>query len=467
MSETGGTGHGAAALWLGVGKTVITPPVGTELSGFIARTAPMVGVHDDLHARAMVWSETGSRESAVALLTLDVIDLDAASVQVIRDRAATLTGIPVAHIGVTCTHTHGGPATPAGRWLGRTDPAHLATLCATAAGAVAIAAARMEPVVMRWACGTEPTVGKNRRVPGGVIDPDVPVLRFGRHDGTVAALLVSYACHPVTLGPSNLLATADYPGYVTRTLEAVYPGAFVLFATAPCGQINTGHTARDGVRGRISEWRTYGEAERIGRAIAAAAMGAAERAARDDVALAVVAHAVATVRVQALRRVAPMPLLPAVTEKEARALATGWRAERERLTQSGADAGATGPYRVGEEWAAALMAGTLDAHVEADVMVIALGAVSLALLPGEMFVEFGLAIKAHAAPRPVLPLAYANGTPGYIPHRSAYAEGGYEVADAYRYYGAPAPFAPEAGESVVATACALLDDLTNTASIDR
>ena len=114
---------------------------------------------------------------------------------------------------------------------------------------------------------------------------------------------------------------------------------------------------------------------------------------------------------------------------------------------------------MGEEWAAALVAGTLPAHVEAEVMVIALGAVSLVLLPGEMFVEFGLAIKAHAAPRPVLPLAYANGTPGYIPHRSAYAEGGYEVADAYRYYGAPAPFAPEAGEAVAATACALLDEL--------
>ena len=212
-------------------------------------------------------------ESAVALLTLDVIDLDAGSVRVIRDRAAALTGIPAARIGVTGTHTHGGPATPAGRWLGRADPAYLATLCATAAGAVAIAAGQMEPVVLRWACGAEPTVGKNRRVPGGVIDPDVPMLRFGRHDGTVAALLVSYACHPVTLGPNNLLATADYPGYVTRTLEAAYPGAFVLFATAPCGQINTGHTARDGVRGRTSEWRTYGEAERIGRAVAGGGNG--------------------------------------------------------------------------------------------------------------------------------------------------------------------------------------------------
>ena len=81
------------------------------------------------------------------------------------------------------------------------------------------------------------------------------------------------------------------------------------------------------------------------------------------------------------------------------------------------------------------------------------------LLPGESFVEFGLAIKERGAPGTIVTLAYANGTPGYIPHRSAYAAGGYEVDDAFRYYGAPAAFAPEAGEAVVAAALALLDEL--------
>jgi len=454
----------SVGLRLGTGKTVITPPVGSDLSGFIARTAPMAGIHDDLYARAMVWVEEGS-SAVAALLTLDLIDLDAASVTAIRDRATALTGIPAAQIGVTCTHTHGGPATPAGRWLGQYSPEYLATLCATAAGAVAIAASYTESVVMRWACGTEQTVGKNRRIAGGVIDPDVPVLRFARHDGTVAAVLTSYACHPVTLGPDNLLATADYPGYVVRTLEATYPGALALFATGACGQINTGHTARDGVQGRGNVWRTYVEAERLGRTVAGAAMQAAEAAARDDAARPGSVHPIRHARVRTARRTVPMPMLPIATPTEAHVLADGWRAERERLAHAGANAGETGPYRVGEEWAAALVAGTLPTTITAEIMVIALGDVALVLLPGEVFVEYGLAIKAHAAPRPVITLAYANGTPGYIPHRSAYAEGGYEVADAYRYYGTPACFAPEAGEAVVAAACALLDALVDAPTI--
>jgi neutral ceramidase len=71
-------------------------------------------------------------------------------------------------------------------------------------------------------------------------------------------------------------------------------------------------------------------------------------------------------------------------------------------------------------------------------------------------VEFGLEVKERTAPRRVMTLAYANGRPGYIPHRSAYPAGGYEVDEAYRYYGYPACFAPEAGEAIVATAIDLV-----------
>jgi neutral ceramidase len=293
-------------------------------------------------------------------------------------------------------------------------------------------------------------------VPGGVLDPAVPVLRCQRPDGTVAAILVNYACHPVTLGPDNLLATADYPGYVVRTLEAIYPGVLALFATGCCGQINTGHTARDGTFGRGLAWRTYGEAERLGRAVAGAAAQAAEQSAREAAVLPAAPQAIATAPVRVARRTVAMPLLPVAAPEEIAALTAKWEAERERLVREGGTAGEIGQFTVWLAWADAFQMGRLPATVEAELQVIMLGEVALVLLPGEMFVEFGLAIKARAAPRPVLTLAYANGTPGYIPHRSAYPEGGYEVEEAYRYYGYPACFAPEAGEALVEAARELL-----------
>ena len=38
--------------------------------------------------------------------------------------------------------------------------------------------------------------------------------------------------------------------------------------------------------------------------------------------------------------------------------------------------------------------------------------------------------------------------PGYIPPRDAYPAGGYEVAEAHRYYGLPAAFAPGSAETL-------------------
>jgi hypothetical protein len=453
----------AHGLYLGVASATITPPVGIDLSGFIARTEPMTGVHDDLFARAIVWAEDAGSTNAAAMVTLDVVDVEAGQVATIRERVTALTGIPGERVGVTCTHTHGGPATLRGRWLGRCDTGYLDALCRAAAAAVAAAAGALQPVVLRWARGGEPTVGKNRRVPGGIIDPDVPVLRLQRHDGTVAALLVSYACHPVTLGPTNALATADYPGYVRRTLEAAYPGATALFATGCCGQINTGHTARDGERGRGLHWRTYGEAERIGRAIASAAMQAAEQTARFDAALPVMDFAILPARVRTARRSVRLPLLPPVPPADLQGLVAGWQAAVRSAAGRDRRPGELERLQVFLAWAGALQAGRLPDAVEAEVMAIGLGDGALVLLPGELFVEFGLAIKERAAPRNVATLAYANGTPGYIPHRSAYPAGGYEVDEAYRYYGYPACFAPEAGEAVVEAASELLDAVADSA----
>ena len=68
---------------------------------------------------------------------------------------------------------------------------------------------------------------------------------------------------------------------------------------------------------------------------------------------------------------------------------------------------------------------------EVEVQVIALGNdVAFVSLPGEVFVELGLAIKAASPFRHTYIVELANGAIGYIPNRSAYAEGNYEVISA-------------------------------------
>ena len=90
---------------------------------------------------------------------------------------------------------------------------------------------------------------------------------------------------------------------------------------------------------------------------------------------------------------------------------------------------------------------------EVEVQVIALGnEVAWVSLPGEIFVELGLAIKQASPFRYTMIAELANGSIGYIPDRPAYAQGNYEVVSARCAEGS--------GEMLVKAAVRLLSGVT-------
>ena len=89
--------------------------------------------------------------------------------------------------------------------------------------------------------------------------------------------------------------------------------------------------------------------------------------------------------------------------------------------------------------------------LEVEVQVIALGnELAWVGLPGEVFVELGLAIKKNSPFKRTLLVELANGSIGYIPDRRSYAEGNYEPESAR--------CAPGSGELLVDTALKLLKE---------
>jgi hypothetical protein len=79
-------------------------------------------------------------------------------------------------------------------------------------------------------------------------------------------------------------------------------------------------------------------------------------------------------------------------------------------------------------------------------------------LPGEPFLASTEAIASEVM-GPVLVTGYTNGCPGYFPTADEYGFGGYEVEDAHRYYGMPAPFASGSAEALTQTAIELMSEL--------
>jgi hypothetical protein len=86
---------------------------------------------------------------------------------------------------------------------------------------------------------------------------------------------------------------------------------------------------------------------------------------------------------------------------------------------------------------------------DAEVQVIALGTdIAIVGLPGEIFVELGIAIKRASPFKYTIVAQLANGSIGYIPTRQAWTQGNYEVLSARCAVGS--------GELLVETASRLL-----------
>jgi hypothetical protein len=408
------------------------------MSGFVARTGGATGIHDRLWARAAAF---GDGERTLVAIVLDVLAVDAALTAAVRAAVTARDVVAERDVILAATHTHGGPALLTKALLGTVAPGVRERLVDGAVAAALAALSDLSDAELTFAVGRETTVARNRRVPNGAIDADVPVALV-HCDGAVVGILTGYACHPVVLGPDNQCFTRDYPGTVVDALEERWPGAVALFLTGACGQINTGHPSTASLALDPTPQRTFAAAHTHGGRLAAAAVDAAQGA-----------RHLRPTPLRASRRIVPLPL--AAPRRDPGADVADWRAELALLAPDAAARRADLEARC--TWAERI-APRPPAPVEVEAACWALGDLAIAWFPGEVFVEHGLELKA-ANDGPLIVVSNALDAPGYVPHASAYPAGGYEVAEAFRYYGRPGPYTPAAGHALAAAMYALLQEV--------
>jgi neutral ceramidase len=422
----------AACIPAGAAIVDITPPAGMRMAGYAARLSPATGTHDKLTARAVAVAD-------MAIVCVDVVGLHEETCCRIRQRSSLADDCVI----VTALHTHGGPASVPGRGGAQADPAYVARIEDACVEAIETALRRRRPARLLFGNGIDPGVARNRRHPGGVTDPQLPVLAIRGVDGEWIAAVVSYACHPVVLGADNTLWTADYPGVVRTALEAACPGAVAVFLTGCAGDAGIGDTPHGSISTKASEIRSYANAERIGRSIGAAALAAP-------------IHPLAG----SARSASTSIELELVRQEEPRLdlLASEWRAKA-----SASDPAWAALYESWSVWADTAAREPLSPS-RLRVTVFDWGGVRLVALPGEVFAATARQIRTAIDGMPVggrsFVFCFADGVPGYIPPHEEYAFGGYEVDEAHRYYGMPGAFVPGSAERLVAAAVTLAGPLT-------
>lgn len=412
----------------GAAEVVITPPIGTLLEGYGGRDGGAIGVHDDLHARAVVFDDGSTRAAVVAC---DLVAIDRHLSGTVRRIAEEAAGVPAANVMVAATHTHAGPA-------GLHPDADGALFDVTArliAGAIVDAAGRLRPAVLKAGNGRVDTVSQNRREPRGPIDDQLHVLLFDTPSPfePPIASIVNFACHATVLYRTNMHVSADYPGHVVRTVKGILGPSPVLFLNGACGDVNPSWIEQN-----------HDEAERVGSIIGA-------EAARRLQELRPLGHAHRTwnirwdeltpretagelideprVRVKSTH-VAVSSRAMAPQSAYAERLAAAVR-ERDDLLSPDVEGRRRVMERItmlqGDRTVAARPAAGSPRVLHPEVQVLGFGGgVAIAGLPGECFAETARAIRVESAVPRLMISCYTNHHVYYIVPKGAFAEGGYE-----------------------------------------
>jgi len=414
-------------LTAGAASAIITPPVGTAMEGYSARTEVSQGVHDDLHARALVLDDG---DTAVAIVSCDLVGVDRRLVVQARDMASQKTGIPPAHIMVAATHTHQGPA---GLRMDADDEL-LDVTARHVAGAIVEAHKVRRPAVLKVGAGSVDSVSMNRRHPDWPVDNALFVLLLDDPDPLrpPIAAAINFACHPTVLYHTNLLLSADYPGHAVRTVERVFPALGALFLNGACGNVNPAWIVQD-----------HPEAERVGKVVGSAAtrligelrpLGARHVAHNirwdEHIEKPVTAgRLIENVRVRAASRHVDVPVKTFASQEEYQTMMRDLEARLEGAMGEERRRAMEQITRYRTELQVAQRLGSQAGRVfHPEVMAIGL-APDLALLglPGEFFVETVAEIREQAALRELPVACYANNYVGYVVPAPAFEQGGYEA----------------------------------------
>jgi hypothetical protein len=425
-AEQPGTG-----LKIGLGEATITPFFDTPLAGYYYPRMP-VGVHDNLHAKALVL-DNGSTQ--VVLVACDLVRVPREAVEAARSKIQAKFGIPPDHVLISAAHSHTGPVmTPEytqmlGRWIADS----VETAMHSKVDASLYRASAMEPTLphnRRYLMkdGTVETnpgfLNPNVVKPVGPIDPRVAVLFATGPDGRPLMTWVNYALHQDTVGGDWI--SADFAYFLGRTLAKFEgPDMLTIFTIGAAGDINHWDLSKPGPQ------RGFPVADRIGTILGADVVKAYENL-----------EPVSPRPIRAASQMLDLPLQKVTPQQVA---------EAKQIMASPPPPHVDFTLRRVNARKVVTISEHPSGVLPVEIQVVSVGPVAFVGIPGELFVQLGLEIQKESPFPDTVIVELANQDLGYIPTRLAFKQGGYEPTSCV--------LEPGGGEKITETAIAMLKRL--------
>ena len=448
-------------LQAGFARVDITPPLGSSLAGHNQyREAEFV--LDPLQINALAVSDG---ERTAILFSVDLLYIRKDFSTKIRRKIAEVTGLPFEALFIAGTHTHYAPSLWPDTLEGQAKEKsirYLDFLEDRFCDAAILALNDRKPAKMGYAISSVSGVSFIRRFrmkdgsvrtnparfdpnlvgPVGELDEQVNVLRFVREGGKEIAV-ANFGVHACCLKLSKGIS-ADFPGAVRRTVEAVLPAHCIFFSGAE-GDVNHYNPFKAAMNEdpfvQANDLADAGynfsdqiNANHIGRAIAGALFQVyGDVKWTDD----------ATVRFGLVN-------CP-VTYNKAKPEEIPWAEEFYARMAAGEDVKNTYPphslaraYRI-------LHLKDFPETGELPVSAVRIGPAGFVGLPGEPFTQIGVRLKARSGYEITLPCCCTNGAEGYYPMLEDCSSTSYEAVKTN--------YKPGTAEALVDTGVALLQKL--------
>lgn len=407
----------------GFAEKILEIASGQPLMGHTRDTYAATGTHDSLLCKAIVWQDEVHTTGCIAL---DLCMVDAAFVIEAKSTITRLAGVDGDSFLICATHTHAGPAIFSLYEAPVMEESVRQELLRTIARSVFEALEALQPVEFRFGTAScMETVGFNRRLKcrDGTVamnwelpDPDEVVGPLGTVESIVRVVemigeslhvcLVNYPLHPAILDYTNSLYSRDFPGYLEIALhQIVGDDLHVVFTNGCCGDINhIDYLDHDMPR------RGYAASQRVGYVLATAGAQAL-RSARPLEANTTEreVHTISLPRIQ---------ISPDLLDR-ARDCMVNTHAEQESATDGL-------PFILQAPMILDL-ANSQDSSLETTISVTRIGPIHIFAFPGEVTYEIQERLGEILGDVPWIAVELADDAIGYLAHREAYTQGGYEV----------------------------------------
>jgi len=419
----------------GFAKIIITPPIGTSMTGFGHRDFDAdgcKGVHDDLYIRAL-FLEQGKEK--ILIMGFDLLFFSRDEADRFKGAIGRAVGLSPTQILLNTSHTHTGPKV--GTWLySQSDPLYLNELELAILKAVNKAKENMEEVTL-WAGTARSDLPMNRRLlndlgiaqwavnPDGTVYDKIPFTLLKDKNDKPFSLLFSASCHPSTVSGNlrEFYISADYPGVAMKQLDEYLGIEGSLFLQGVGGDTKASVLGKG--REGMEEWKqgTWDDVESAGSLVS-----------------------------DAIKKNIDKGLMQIKPNLQTHTIDMDWelktplskseykKAYNTKITPEG---------RVdinNDVWAADMMEHIdrgfkLPSTVSITTHAVQLGnGVRMLSLEGEAVAEFGHIIEKFYNGGVTFPLSYTDGCQMYLPTTQMLNEVGYEV-DSYWEYRKPTPLA--------------------------